>query len=329
MMISRIRRGWNPFFFTPLDPRPLALFRILSGLLLCWIMAASFQNWNRFFAADGIISLHSENLQNSRVNSVLGLFYWTEGIVPIEAWWFVGMGLSLMFLAGWKTRFATIAIFFFIEAMLHRNPYLANGEELVLRACLVYLMFTNCGAVWSIDSAKAIRNGRTERPMLPGWPIRMMQINVAMIYIISLPCKMADDPGWVTGDALHWTVASDMWGPFEYPWLTLAFGGLLRKFMTFGTVIVEAFFPLAVWFRPTRRLAILTISGLHLGIAVTIPNVTHFTLSMVCAFASFLTAEDMDALQSIVSTCRSWAKRTLSASANEGTSSSVRPGATH
>ena len=78
MMISRIRRGWNPFFFTPLDPRPLALFRILSGLLLCWIMAASFKNWNRFFAADGIISLHSENLQNSRVNSALGLFWRTE-----------------------------------------------------------------------------------------------------------------------------------------------------------------------------------------------------------------------------------------------------------
>ena len=329
MIISRIRRGWNPFFFTPLDPRPLALFRILSGLLLCWIMAASFHNWNRFFAADGIISLHSEDLQNARVNSELGLFYWTEGIVPIEAWWFVGMGLSLMFLVGWKTRVATISLFFFIEAMLHRNPYLANGEELVLRACLLYLMFANCGAVWSMDAAKAIRNGRTEMPMLPGWPIRMMQLNVAMIYIISLPYKLAEDPGWVTGDALHWTIASDMWGPFEHPWLTLACGGLLRKLMTFGTVIVEAFFPLAVWFRPTRRLAIMTIAGLHLGIAIMIPNVTHFTLSMVCTFASFLAAEDVDALQKIVSNSRSWLRRALFAGTDEGVTSSVRPGATH
>jgi hypothetical protein len=97
--------------------------------------------------------------------------------------------------------------------------------------------------------------------------------------------------------------------------------------MTFGTVIVEAFFPLAVWFRPTRRLAIITIAGLHLGIAVMIPNVTHFTLSMICTFASFLVAEDMDALQRIVSNSRSWLKRTLSASTTENAASSVRPSA--
>jgi hypothetical protein len=124
-----------------------------------------------------------------------------------------------------------------------------------------------------------------------------MQINVALIYLISLPYKFAQDPGWVTGDALHWTVASDMWGPFHHPWLTLSFGGWLRKLMTFGTVLVEAFFPLFVWFSPTRRIAILTIAALHLGIALTIPNVTYFTLSMVCTFPAFMTSEDIDLLQ--------------------------------
>ncbi len=77
--------------------------------------------------------------------------------------------------------------------------------------------------------------------MLPGWPIRMMQWNIALIYVISLPYKLAQDPGWVTGDAIHWTVASDMWGPSQYPWITLAFGGFIRKAMTFGTVLIEAF----------------------------------------------------------------------------------------
>ena len=29
-------RAWNRFFFAPADPRPLALVRILTGLLLSW-----------------------------------------------------------------------------------------------------------------------------------------------------------------------------------------------------------------------------------------------------------------------------------------------------
>jgi hypothetical protein len=125
----------------------------------------------------------------------------------------------------------------------------------------------------------------------------MLQINIALIYVISLPYKLAQDPGWVTGDALHWTVASDMWGPSDYPWITLAFGGLIRKIITFSTVFIEAFFPVFVWFRRTRLLAIFLISALHLGIAILIPNVTYFTLAMNCCFLVFLTGRDIELME--------------------------------
>jgi hypothetical protein len=85
-----------------------------------------------------------------------------------------------------------------------------------------------------------------------------------------------------------------MWGPNQYPWLTLVWDGWLRKALTFGTVFIEAYFPLAVWFRKTRLFAIIGISSLHLGIALLIPNVTYFTLAMVCCFAAFLTEKDFE-----------------------------------
>ncbi|MCA9058148.1 MAG: hypothetical protein KDA85_06595, partial [Planctomycetaceae bacterium] len=311
------------------DARPLALFRMLSGLLCVCMFLASAPNWNRFYAADGIISLASTDLHNTRVNSNLGLFYWTEGLVPIETWWFVCVAFSVMFLVGWKTRWATVGLYVMVESLLHRNPYLANGEELVLRMCLLYMFFANLGAVWSIDALLAKRRGHVRPHLLPGWPVRMMQINVALIYVISLPYKLAQDPGWVTGDALHWTIASDMWGPSEYPWLTLCCGGWLRKGITFGTVLVEAFFPLCVWFRSTRRIAILTIAALHLGIAAMIPNVTYFTLSMVCTFPAFLAAEDVDLLHRLwcrfVTAIQSQGRfeRSTTAAALAGTSTSA------
>lgn len=305
-MFSPYSSHWNSFWFRPLDPRPLAVFRIAIGLLCLVIFSASLPNWHRFYGADGIISLNSAEFRNDRVNSPWGLFYWTEGVLPVETWWVAGMAFSTLLLIGLRTRLATFGMLILIDAMLRRNTYLANGEDMVVRMSLLYCLFIDLGAVWSVDARKRARCGRPPVTALFAWPIRMLQINVALIYAISLPYKLAQDPGWVTGDALHWTIASDMWGPYEHPWLTLAYGGLLRKLMTFGTVFVEAFFPLAVRFNRTRRPAIAMITGLHLGIALMIPNVTFFTLSMVCTFMAFLTATDMDALQNIAARLYSW-----------------------
>ena len=275
-----------------MDPRPIALFRILSGCLLTCMMLASGPNWHRFFHADGIVSLHSPGLNNTRVNESMGLFYWTEGLIPVDAYWYVGVIVTFAFTIGFCTRTSTVCVWLLIRSMLSRNPYLANGEEMVMQMCLIYLIWSNLGAIYSFDSWLRSRRGMSPTKQVAGWPIRMMQINVALVYAISLPYKLAQDPGWVTGDALHWTIASDMWGPSDYPWLTLAMDGWIRKFMTFGTVFVEALFPLAVWFAPTRRLSIAAIASLHIGIALLIPNVTYFTLSMVCCFAAFLNRDD-------------------------------------
>jgi hypothetical protein len=296
-MFALIWKNWQPFFFSRLDARPLALFRILSGVLCVAMFLAIPPNWARFYDADGIISLHSPGLNNTRVNSVWGLFYWTDGILPIETYWVLALVCSAAYLVGFQTRIATAGLWLIIMSMARRNPYIVNGEEMVLKMCLLYFVFIDLGAAYSVDAWLARRRGQPRRTDVLAWPVRMMQINIALIYLISLPYKFAQDPGWITGDALHWTVASNTWGPHWWPWLTLSYGGFFRKAITFGTVVVEAFFPLAVWFQITRRPALVVIAGLHLGIAALIPNVTYFTLSMVCSFAAFLVKEDVDLLE--------------------------------
>ncbi|MFN9365937.1 MAG: hypothetical protein ACK6CE_14225 [Planctomycetota bacterium] len=295
-MYSYLARHWNPFWFTRLDARPLALFRIATGLLMLAMLLSLYPNWSRFYAADGMISLNSTGLVNPRVNSWLGLFYWTEGILPIEAFWPVSIALATLFLVGLKTRWATLGLLVLIDSQVHRNPYIVNGEELVWRMVLLYSLLIDLGATWSMDAWLRTRKGQPARTTVFAWPVRMMQINIALIYAISLPYKFAQDPGWVTGDAFHWTVASDMWGPSGLPWITLAFGGLFRKLITFGTVVVEAAFPALVWFEKFRRWVLLPIACLHVGIALMIPNVTFFTLSMVGVFPCFLTGRDFEDL---------------------------------
>ncbi len=298
-MFSQLIRHWNPFWFSRLDARPLALFRMATGLLALLMLLSLYPNWSRYYAADGMISLNSPGLANERVNSPLGLLYWSEGVLPIEAFWGISVALAVMFLLGYHTRWATFGLLVMFDALVHRNPYIVNGEELVWRMVLLYSLLIDLGATWSIDAWLRDRRGATRKSTLFAWPVRLMQINIALIYGISLPYKFAQDPGWITGDAFHWTVASDMWGPSSLPWLTLAWGGLLRKLITFGTVLVEGAFPLLVWFEKYRRWVLVPIACLHLGIAWMIPNVTFFTLSMVGVFPCFLTGQDLDELSAL------------------------------
>ena len=93
------------------------------------MLIVSGPNWRRFFHADGIISLHSPELENTRVNDSLGLFYWTENWLPVDFYWFLGVAVAFAFTIGLFTRISTICLWLLIRSMLARNPYLANGEE--------------------------------------------------------------------------------------------------------------------------------------------------------------------------------------------------------
>lgn len=298
-MFDRISQSWNSFWFTRLDARPLALFRISIGSLFTIWFLFVLPNWRRFFAADGIISLVSADFPNPNVNGPLGLFRWTEGWLPIEIFWPIAFALCVAFTLGFYTRLSTFGLLLMLNAMLHRNPYIVNGEEMVLRMCLLYCLFMDLGAVWSVDAYRRGQQGQPTRSTVFAWPLRMLQINICLIYAISLPYKFYDDAGWVTGDAFHWTIASEMWGLGGMWWVTLWGGGIVRKLITFSTVIIEGLFPALVWFKPCRRYLLAAIASLHIGIGLLVPNVTFFTLSMVCAFTAFLTAEDVDLFQAL------------------------------
>lgn len=285
-------RAWNNFWFSRVDPLPLAVTRVGVGLIWMLLLIATAPNWSRYYGSDGILSLHDSDLNAQRSVSQLSLMNVLDGVLPIEAWWWIGLVLAICVTVGFKTRVATIGLFLFATSLIQRNIFLVNGEEMVTRMLLFYGCFSPWGQRLSVDKWIAIRRSKhcddiAELPMVWSW--RAMQINFLMIYIISVPYKFADDITWMTGDALHWTVASDMWWSRGWwPGLTLSYNGMLRKLLTWGTIFAEATFPVLVCFRWTRVVSTGAIMLLHLGIAFCIPGVTLFTLSMVVGAAMFV-----------------------------------------
>ena len=285
---------WKRFWFSEYDPMATALFRISLGTLLMVLFAWSAPNWHRFYALDGILSRSDPHF--SQLVPDWNACEWIDGVLPLDALWGLGMAASVCFTIGLQTRLCTVVIYVLVSSMVHRTRQVTNGEDLVFRMLLFHSCFASLGRELSVDAWWRRRRHRPELPAPLIWPVRMMQINVALIYLISWPNKLLDDPAWMNGQAIYYTMASNMWSREWDPWLVYRWGGLFSKLATWGTLLIEGAFPLLVWFPRTRSFVLVPIALLHLGIAVVIPNVTLFTLAMVAAFWIYVPGEAVRAV---------------------------------
>ncbi len=287
---------WNRIWFSAIDPLPMAACRIGLGLLLTvWFIGLS-PNWERFYAADGIISLNDKIIAGPPTIDEWNVMQVTEGVLPTRAYWVVGLVASVTLAIGFCSRISSALLFAIINILVRRNTYVVNGEEMVARIFLLYGMFAPWGYACSVDAwlrKRFVNSANSSNIATPwAWSLRMMQIHFLLIYTISLGYKFAQDSAWIEGDALHWTIASDRWWRMgEMSWITLSLGGLLRKWMTYGTILIEGTAPILIWFRPTRRYVIGAIFFLHIGIAIMIPGVVFFSLLMVVGVLNFVPAE--------------------------------------
>ena len=274
---------WNDFWFSKAELVPVGIFRIAFGFFLCVIFIAYLPNWGRFYDVNGIISLQDKSIPH--YHNPLSIFYLTDGKIPVIFLWCLGFISAICFTVGYKTRIFTIVLYVLYTSMINRNYFIVYGEDNLIRMLLFYSCFAPLCCRFSIDSYlnKKIKSKTPEI-----WPIRLIQINIVLVYLFSAPYKLLYDLSWVNGEAIYWTVTSNNWSRFPFPDLFYQCGGLLSKMVTYGALLIEFSFPVLVWFRKTRLLALVLISALHIGIGILIPNVTFFTTCMLCSFWVFV-----------------------------------------
>lgn len=279
--MKTLARIWDRLWFAPADPFSLALMRVSLGVSLLAFFLVSAPNWHRFYAPDGVNALDWHE-------GTWSLFYWTEGIVPLDAWLGLALVASVFLAVGWLTRASTVVLYLIESSMIHSAPQATNGEDFVFRFLLFYGMCAPLGACLSVDNVAFGRAEPAPEHFPAVWPTRLAQINVALVYLISLPWKLCDDKAWWDGSAIYYVMASATWS--RWPWPSLFYGGLSHV-STWGTVVVEGAFPVLVWFRRPRPYVLAGIVALHASIAVVLSNVTFFNIAMLCSFWIFVPGE--------------------------------------
>ncbi|MFG3004331.1 HTTM domain-containing protein [Streptomyces calvus] len=188
-----------------LGPYQSAVIRI--GFSLTWLLflLREFPHRQELYGPDGPWSWTlAEQLVAS--NGSFTALLWSDGQGWFEAVYALAALWSLLLLLGWRTRTMSVLFMVGVLSLQNRSVFMGDGGDNVLHLMAIYLVFTRCGQVWSLDARRARRTAearaRGERPRDRVGPV--------LWCVLGLLLALVTSAGRMDGDwfipALLWTV---------------------------------------------------------------------------------------------------------------------------
>lgn len=139
-----------------LAPYQAAIVRI--GFALTWL-AFLLREWPHRSELYGPDSAWSFDLAKRLVagNHAFTALLWSDSRGWFELVYAVAVVSSAMLLVGWRTRTASVLFMIGVLSLQNRSVFMGDGGDNVVHLMAIYLVFTRCGQVWSLDRRLAAR----------------------------------------------------------------------------------------------------------------------------------------------------------------------------
>lgn len=224
------------------------------------------------------------------------------------------MLVAVAVVVGWHTRASSVVLLVGMTALVERNPLVGDQGDNIARIGLLFLCVATSSAHWSWDARRRRRAQASGRPrgvvarlhaglpVLPAWlgsavhnlALVALALQVVVLYLASALYKVQGDL-WQGGTALAYPLALHEYAVFPALNDVLTGNGLLLTGATYFAVFVQLFFAPLLLHPLTRRVAVLSVIAMHLGIAV-LMGLPWFSLSMIAFDAIFVTTATYVAL---------------------------------
>jgi hypothetical protein len=275
-------KAWKAFWFTQAPPHVFAAFRIAIGVAGCLTMAGLL-DVPMLLSIDGLAPTPGGGfgiraaIQQAGLGTAVGWLLWT------------GNALAFVLLTiGLRTPLASFLAFAGTTALLLWNPAPYSAAQYLLHLMTFYVLLTNGGLVWSVDSWMAAKRGQsTEHELQPIWPLRLAQYQIGVMYFAAAIWKLFHS-AWRDGTALHYVLNYNSFQrvPIEVP---PAAEPVLAA-LTYLTVIWELLFLPALLTRRTRNAAIAIGIAMHLGMWA-LMDIGVFTQTVLASYVAFAEPE--------------------------------------
>lgn len=282
MIVSRITSIWDRIWFAEQSPAPIAVYRILYGLLLIWTLVLLCPYIDIFYGPNGILSIETARMYVHN-------FGLTENMAIVFA---ITLIFGLMLTCGLYTRFSALMVLVGLILIHNRNYLILNSGDTLLRLGAYYLVFANAGDALSLDRLIRKRRGETEVSRKSQWVQKLLQFQVALIYAVAFTSKLAGQT-WLDGTAVYYALRVEEFARIPVPFIVNNL--FLCKLFTWGALVTEASMFTLVWFRKLRYFVLAAAVLLHLGIELTM-NIPIFEWLMIASLVVFVYPEDMERL---------------------------------
>jgi hypothetical protein len=309
---------WYPWLLSrwqwwtaPVRAERLAALRIgLAAWLLVDVLTTYLPNVTTFYGANSLGAPPLYNWMWTENRWGWSLFYGVQNHTYLYAGMIVWIIAIIGLLTGCFTRVCAVTAFVLSTSFANLNYNVDNAGDTVRGIILFYLAISPCGAAWSFD---AWRKGRTGPTFIYPWPLRLLFLQMIVIYWANGCHKVVGDD-WLKGDSLYYVLADatlTRWSAaqFQLPyWLT--------RLMTWTVLVWEVGLPglfiadvLATWwvrmitggegkfavfmdYRPIRTVTLCFGVMFHIGIWITM-ELGFFPPYMLCLYLPFLPWEKL------------------------------------
>ncbi len=169
-----------------LGPYQTAVVRI--GLSVTWLLflVREYPHRQELYGPDGPWSWGLAH-QLTGVNGAFTALMWWRGQAWFEVVYALAALSSLLLVLGWRTRTMSVLFMVGVLSLQNRSVFVGDGGDNVLHLMSLYLVFTRCGQVWSLDARRAARlraaRARGERVPDRVGPLLWVVLGAALITV--------------------------------------------------------------------------------------------------------------------------------------------------
>jgi hypothetical protein len=280
--------AWCAFWFTPQPAYTLGLVRIGFGAVVVVWTLALLPDLYRVFGKQGAAPAYAP------VDYQWSVFEFWSGDRALLIGWVLLLASAIAMTVGWHSRFAAILVFVLIMSFYRRAAYIFNAGDAIITIVALILALSCCGAALSLDQRRRTRSFWSAQTLAP-WPIRLLQVQLSLIYLVSVQAKLSGGKSWADGSAVFYAWRTDgRWALLPAPeWLSA--NAILVNALTWGTLVIELAIAVLVWNRRWRFWVLAAGVVMHVTMMLNM-NVGFFSVAMFVLYLAFVPA---DALQNM------------------------------
>jgi vitamin K-dependent gamma-carboxylase-like protein len=281
---------WDRFFFAPVSPIPIALFRVVYGVLVIATLILLRPDWLAWYGPHAWVSLST--MHKLETGTRLNLF----ALIPqndawIEAFFWIFLSSAALLTIGLLTRLNSLFVFLCLASIQQRNLYITHGGDTFLRVAGFFLIFAPAGAAISVDRLIRLWRGKegVNIEPRPPWAQRMIQLELALLYFATFCWKLKGGP-WLQGTAMFYIYHLEEFKRFPVPsWLLHA---SMLKLESWAVLALEFSLGVLIWVKKLRYTLLTLGLLLHLCLEYSL-NIPMFQWDILSAYVLFIDPEHL------------------------------------